>query len=40
MLLRTSHTDAFAIAASAVLAVGGMLIVRNGEPAGWWLLLA
>ena len=40
MLLRTSRTDAFAIAASAVLAIGGMLIVRNGEPAGWWLLLA
>ena len=40
MLLRTSRTDAFAVAASAVLAIGGMLIVLSGEPAGWWLLLA
>lgn len=40
MLLRTSRSDAYAIAASAALAIGGMLIVRSGETAGWWLLLA
>ena len=40
MLLRTSRTDAIAIAASAVLVIGGILIVRSGNAAGWWLLLA
>ncbi len=40
MLLHTSRTDAYAIAASAVLALGGMLIVRQGNMAGWWMLLA
>jgi hypothetical protein len=39
MLLRTSRTDAYAIAASSVLALGGMLIVRNGNLVGWWILL-
>lgn len=39
MLLRTSRSDAITIAASAVLAIGGMLIIRSGESAGWWLLL-
>lgn len=42
MLLRTSRIrpDVFAIGASAVLALGGMYIVRNGDPFGWWILLA
>jgi hypothetical protein len=40
MLLRTSRSDAYVIAASAVLAIAGMLIIRNGGIEGWWLLLA
>jgi hypothetical protein len=40
MLLRTSRTDAIAIAASVVFAIGGMLFVGSGNAAGWWLLLA
>ena len=39
MLLRTSRTDAYMIAASAALAIGGVWIVRQGDPVGWWLLL-
>ncbi len=38
MIPRTSRMDASIIAASAVLAIGGMLIVRRGEPLGWLLL--
>jgi hypothetical protein len=40
MLLRTSRSDAYVIAASAVLALSGMLIVRHGDVVGWWLLIA
>ena len=40
MLLRTSRTDAIAIAAAAILAVGGILIVFSDNAVGWWLLLA
>ena len=35
---RTSRLDAVIIAASAVLAIGGMLILRRGDSAGWVLL--
>jgi hypothetical protein len=40
MLLRTSRTEATLVGASAVLALSGMLIVRSGNMAGWWMLLA
>jgi hypothetical protein len=40
MLLRTSRTDAMLIAASAVFALGGMLLARSGDVTGWWILLA
>jgi hypothetical protein len=40
MLQRTPRSDVYAIAASAILAIGGMFVVRSGEVAGWWLLLA
>ncbi len=40
MLLRNSRMDAFFITASAALALGGMLIARNGDASGWWMLFA
>ncbi len=40
MLLRNFRMDAFFVAASAALALGGMLIARNGDASGWWILLA
>lgn len=42
MFLRTQRTrsNAFAIVAAAVLALGGMLIARNTDVSGWWILLA
>ncbi len=39
MIPRTSRSDALIIAASAVLAIGGMLILRRGEALGWVLVL-
>lgn len=39
MIPRTSRMDALIIAASAVLAIGGMLSLRSGEAFGWLLLL-
>jgi hypothetical protein len=39
MLLRSSRLDAYVIAASAVLAIGGMLTIRHGDFVGWWLLM-
>lgn len=38
MIPRTSHMDAIVIAASAVLAIGGMLTLRRGDAVGWLLL--
>lgn len=40
MLLRTSRTDAAVMAACATLALVGMLLLRNGNTNGWWMLLA
>jgi hypothetical protein len=40
MVLHQSRTDAITIAEAAVLAVGGLLIIRSGDSAGWFLLLA
>ena len=40
MVLQQSRTDAITIAEAAVLAVGGLLIIRSGDSAGWFLLLA
>lgn len=40
MVLQKSRTDAITIAEAAVLAVGGLLIIRSGDSAGWFLLLA
>ena len=39
MIPRTSRTDAIIITASAVLAIGGMVMVRQGNAVGWLLLL-
>lgn len=38
MIRRTSRMDAIIIAASAVLAIGGTLILRRGDAVGWLLL--
>ncbi len=37
---RSSRTDAYAIATSAALGLGGMFLIRTGGGAGWWILLA
>ncbi|MCC7052856.1 MAG: hypothetical protein IT355_06275 [Gemmatimonadaceae bacterium] len=40
MLLRTTRSDAPLIAASAAIAITGMLIARNGESLSLWPMLA
>jgi hypothetical protein len=40
MLLRTSRSDAPSIAASAAIAITGMLIARRGESTAAWAILA
>ena len=39
MTSRTSRMDVGIIAVSAIVAIGGMLILRHGEAIGWLLLL-
>ena len=40
MLRRTSITDAYVIAVSTLLGIGGGYFVARGDSLGWWLLLA
>jgi hypothetical protein len=40
MLLRNTRSDSYAIAGSAVLAIGGVMAVRSGDNVGWWILAA
>jgi hypothetical protein len=38
MILRKTHSDAYTIAASSAIAIGGVFAVRTGDNFGWWLL--
>jgi hypothetical protein len=40
MLLRHTRSDAYAIAGSAAIAIGGVLAIRSGDNVGWWILAA